>query len=192
MRGRTIISFAALLAPTALAAQDSSTAGDTLRVFAGAPAACVVTAQGPTATGAVNAVFTPDGTGGGSIEITQLVDPQTAEPRASDIELTLPVICNAAHRLVVTSGDGGLLRAGGRANNVLSPNAFADLLPYSIAVDWGGASLAGRSNAAASLATQQPARNGALRLRIATDQGGGALVAGRYSDNITIRFEPAS
>lgn len=192
MRSLRLLCLSPVIVAVPLAAQDSGTASDTLRVAGAAPAACVVASDSPTAAGAVNAVFSPDGIGGGSIEITQLVDPQTAQPLASDIELTLGVVCNAAHRLVVTSGDGGLLRAGGSPNNMLSPDAFADLLPYSLEVDWGGTSLTGRSNAGAALSTQQPARNGALRLRVETEEGGGALVAGRYSDNITIRFEPAS
>jgi hypothetical protein len=181
-----------LLAAAPVAAQNTgNTATQTLRVAAEAAPACVIDAA-TASRGAVNAAFTPDGNGGGTIAIAELVDPQTAEPRASSIDLALPVRCNAAHRLVVFSTRGGLLRAGGQQTNRLTRNGFADLLPYRIDVDWAGNSGSASSDAGPALAGTQSASNGELRVRVAIDAGGGALVAGRYSDAITIRFEPAS
>ena len=189
--GRLLIA-AALLVPLSgpAAAQDLANASEAVRLFAESAPSCVVTSAA-SASGAVNAIFSPDGTGGGAVAITQLVDPQTSQPHAASIELALPVVCNAAHRLLVTSDSGGLLREGGQATNRLAPQAFGDLLPYEIDVDWGTDRLAGNS-AEGGIETAQPAQNGELRLRIGTAEGGGLLTAGNYTDTVTIRFEPAS
>lgn len=191
MRSIVPAAIALLGLSSAASAQDLSNTSEAVRVFAAAQPACVVSAAASTG-GALNAVFTPDGTGGGAIAITQLVDPQTAEPRASSIELSLPVVCNAAHRLSVVSDTGGLLRAGGQPANRLAPDAFADLLPYTIGVDWAGTTLQVPSDRTGGIETDQPARNGELRLRIGTANGGGLLTAGNYADTVTIQFEPAS
>lgn len=191
MRTYGMAAIAAIAASSASSAQDLATASEAVRVFAAAPPACVVSAATATGT-ALNAAFAPDGAGGGAIAITQLVDPQTAAPRAAAIELTLPVVCNAAHRLSVTSDAGGLLRVGGQPANRLAADKFADLLPYSIGVDWAGTALQGTSDRTGDIATNQPAQNGELHLRIGTADGGGLLTAGNYSDTVTIRLEPAS
>ena len=162
-----------------------------LRVFAAAPPSCVVSGT-PSSSGALNATFSPDGSGGGAVAISQLVNPQTAEPRAARIDLSLPVVCNAAHRLEISSDTGGLLRAGGQTSNRLAPNAFADLLPYTIKVEWAGETLDGSSDRTETLSIAQPASNGELHLSIGTADGGGLLTAGDYADTITIRFEPAA
>lgn len=171
-------------------AQDGQSANEAVRVFAEAQPGCVV--RDVAAIGTANATFASNGSAGGTITISQLVDPQTAEPRSSSIDLSLPVVCNAAHRLVITSTQGGLLRQGGQRGNVLNPDNFADLLPYSIRVDWGGLQLAAMSTESANLSVDDEARQGELRLRVSTEPGGGALTAGRYDDTITIRFEPAA
>jgi hypothetical protein len=175
---------------SAAGAQDGQSANEAVRVFAEAQPGCVV--RDVAAVNTANATFVSNGSAGGTITISQLVDPQTAEPRASTIDLSLPVVCNAAHRLVISSTQGGLLRQGGQRGNVLTPNNFADLLPYSIRVDWGELQLAATSTETASLAVDDEARQGELRLRVSTNPGGGALTAGRYDDTITIRFEPAT
>lgn len=171
-------------------AQDSQSVTETLRLFADAAPACVVSEA--SLTSAANASFAASGATGGTITITQLADPETAEPRASDIALELPVVCNAAHRLVVLSGSGGLLRAGGQSTNGLRPNGFADFLTYQLDLDWAGSSLSGASNGLTGFALNEGAATGRMRLHISTQAGGGALTAGQYDDTITIRFEPAS
>lgn len=183
-----LISGGPLFAPAF--AQGLESGNETLRVNAEAAPACVV--RPVAASGAVNAVFTPDGQGGGTIAITQLVDPLTAEPRAASVDLALPVTCNAAHRLVIASADGGLLRAGGQAGNRLAPNRFADILPYSVDVDWGGANSGGSSDSGTIITLDRAATHGEMRLRVTTAPGGGVLTAGDYGDSITLRFEPAS
>lgn len=186
-----LIAAGLVLAPASLAAQNAAAESDSeaLRISATAEPACVVSQ--PVATGGTNAVFSTDGPGGGTIAITQLVDPQTAEPRASAVELALPVICNAAHRVVVESVDGGLQRAGGQRGLKLSRDGFGDMLPYTIEFDWGEVQRSGSSEGAPYV-SEQGATRGELRVRVTTEAGGGFLTAGNYSDNLTIRFEPAS
>lgn len=172
------------------AAQDVQGATEALRFQGAAAPACVV--GGVTAGSATNATFAALGEAGGTINITQLVDPETAEPRQSDIALDLPVVCNAAHRLIIESRQGGLLRQGGSSSNVLADGVFADLLPYRIDLAWGSIERALASNDGTSVNVVDGARMGDLRMRISTAAGGGALTAGRYDDTITIRLEPAS
>ena len=189
---RTLVyhfAFASAACGAPVAGQSLDSGSEALRVNAEAPPACVV--HTAAASGAVNAIFTPDGQGGGTIAITQLVDPQTAEPRAASVDLTLPVTCNAAHRLVIASADGGLLRAGGQPGNRLGSGTFADVMPYSVDVEWGGAA-SGTSGTGTIVALDRAATHGELRLRVATVPGGGLLTAGAYADSITLRFEPAS
>lgn len=191
MRRLILASFMVGAAVPAAAQDTGNSATRTLRVAAEAAPACVIDAAAASR-GAFNASFTPDGNGGGTIAIAELVDPQTAEPRASSIDLALPVRCNAAHRLIIESARGGLLRAGGQQTNRLTRDGFADLLPYRIAVDWAGVTGSSASDAGPALNALQAAASGELRVSVKTDPGGGALVAGRYADSITIRFEPAT
>lgn len=188
---KLFLAAAPLLALAATAqAQDSQSANEALRLYADAAPACVI--SGATATAAQNATFASTGSSSGTINITQLADLATAQPLASEIALDLPVTCNAAHRLVILSDTGGLLRAGGSAANSLRPNGFADLLPYQLEIDWAGSNRTIESNALGGLNIVEGAAVGALRLRVSTRAGGGALTAGQYDDTITIRFEPAS
>ena len=162
---------------------------ETIRVLAAAQPACVVgSAAGR---GGNNAAFTADGNGGGAVVISQLVDPQTAMPRASHIEIALPAICNSAHRLIIASGSGGLLREGGRATARATANQFGDLLPYAISYDWGTAQ-ATTSSERGFQSIPQGAAQGELRLQIDTSASSDLLNAGRYTDTIVIRFEPGS
>lgn len=185
---------AALLAVPAVPASAQDAIGpvsdtETIRVLAAAQPACVVGAAN--GRGGSNAAFTADGNGGGSVIISQLVDPQTAQPRASHIEIALPAICNAAHRLIIASGSGGLLREGGRANARASNSEFGDLLPYSITYDWGGAQ-ATTSSERGFQSIPHGAAQGELLLQIDTSASSDLLNAGRYTDTIVIRFEPGS
>lgn len=160
-----------------------------LRVAADAGAACVV--DSARAVSASNATFRADGRGGGTIAITELVDPTTAQPRAATIELALPVVCNAAHRVVIASSEGGLQRIGGRRGLKPGRDGFGDMLPYAIGFTWGGNTGAGTSEDARFGITQS-AETGEFRLRIDTSPTSGFLTAGIYSDALTIEFEPAN
>jgi len=146
----------------------------------------------PTASGGQNATFTGTGATSGEIRIVEFGDPQTAQPRGAAINLALPVICNAPHRLTITSTNGGLLRDGGNARNRQSPNGFGEFVGYRISASWAGqnASVQTINNNVLAIATADGGA-GDMDLTIAVPPGGGALVAGRYADTVTVLFEAA-
>jgi len=161
-----------------------------LEIAGRAPPACVLNA--PTASGGQNATFTGTGATSGEIRIVEFGDPQTAQPRGAAINLALPVICNAPHRLTITSTNGGLLRDGGNARNRQSPNGFGEFVGYRISASWAGqnASVQTINNNVLAIATADGGA-GDMDLTIAVPPGGGALVAGRYADTVTVLFEAA-
>lgn len=182
----------ALLATTVAAhAQNLIDTGQGRLEIAGrAPPACVLNA--PTASGGQNATFTGIGATSGEIRITEFGDPQTAQPRGAAINLALPVICNSAHKLTVTSANGGLLRDGGNARNRQSPTGFGEFLGYRISANWAGqsASVQTINNTVLAIAAADGGA-GDMGLTITVPPGGGPLVAGRYADTVTVQFEAA-
>jgi len=184
----------ALLATSVAAQAQTVNPNDTgqgrLEIAGRAPPACVLNA--PTASSAQNATFSSTGATSGEIRITEFGDPQTAQPRGATINLALPVICNAAHKLTITSTNGGLLRDGGNARNRQSPTGFGEFLGYQISATWAGqnASTLTTTNSVLAIASADGGA-GDMGLTIAVPPGGGALVAGRYADTVTVQFEAA-
>ncbi|HWU74602.1 MAG TPA: hypothetical protein VN137_14035, partial [Sphingomonas sp.] len=115
-----------------------------------------------------------------------------AEPRGAAINLALPVICNSAHKLTVTSANGGLLRDGGNPRNRQSPTGFGEFLGYQINANWAGqtASVQTINNNVLAIASADGGA-GDMGLTITVPPGGGPLVAGRYADTVTVQFEAA-
>ena len=119
MLARLLTGALALIAGSPVAAQTGDTARGRIEIAGRTPPACLIrTAR---AGNALNASFVSAGPSSGEIRIAELVDPQTAEPRAAEMVIELPVMCNAAHRLTLTSTNGGLLREGGNARNRQQP-----------------------------------------------------------------------
>lgn len=188
MQARFLLALgASLLAATPALAQDTSQSSRALYINGTAPTACVI--RGATSSAAQNAVFAAVDASHGQITITQLVDQNTAEPRASDIQINLPVTCNASHRVRIVSREGGLLRAGSSRG---AQAGFAEFLPYQIGVDWAGAQIQQGSNGGPIVVNSPNGAMGNLSVHVATPGGGNPLVAGQYDDSITIQFEPAS
>lgn len=188
MRIRFVLALAGSLAAAAPAfAQDTAQASQPLYISGTAPTACVI--RDAVASAAQNAVFSAMDASHGQITITQFVDDTTAEPRASDIVISLPVTCNASHRVRVLSREGGLLRAGGQRT---SQGAFSEFLPYQIGLNWAGTQIEQGSDAGAILVNSPNGAIGSLDVHVATPGGGTPLVAGQYDDSITIQFEPAN
>jgi hypothetical protein len=187
MRSAFALALGATLTVSAPAfAQDFSHVSQALYINGTAPAACVI--RGASASGAHNAVFSPIDSARGQITITQFVDEQTAQPRASDIRINLPVTCNAAHRVTVTSTRGGLERAGRVGGG---QGGFAEYVPYRIGLDWAGVQRERGSDAGAITVDAANGAAGDLALRVTTPDGGAPLVAGQYDDSIIIAFQPA-
>ncbi len=184
-----IASIASFALATPTQAQVVDATGQSMRLQGSAPMACVLGQAGALA--ADNASFTSGGSATGQISITQLVDPQDATSLASSLDLSVPVRCNASHRLVVRSANGGLQRsfAGNGGNRGAQP--FAEFLTYRYTLGWAGRDI-GRSSDMGELALDvaTPAQ-GTLQLRVSTLAGGGPLVAGQYGDTLVIEFQPA-
>ena len=181
----------ALSAALPAAAQTGDIARGRIELAGRTPPACVIrTAR---AGNANNASFVGSGPSSGEIRIAELVDPQTAQPRAAEMVIELPVVCNAAHRLTLTSANGGLLREGGNPGNRQTATGFADLLGYQLDANWNSRVLT--LNAAASPLAMLDVPDGMagdLSLRLSIPAGGGPLVAGRYSDTVVIELHVSS
>lgn len=149
---------------------------------------CVVAA--PSSSQGSNATFVSDGNNGGTVRITTLADPQTAEGNPVAMQVVLPVICNAAHEIVVRSTNGGLLRSGGSRAEM---NGFVQFLPYRVSYDWAGQNVAGMSddNSALDLVVPSPGK-GDLNVAIRLDASTAPLVAGAYEDTLSIEITAAN
>lgn len=182
----------ALILATPAAAQSVNPGNQMLELAGEAQPACVLNT--PIATGSNNTSFTVSGSNSAQVTITQLVDNLSAQSLPSSIELNLPVICNASHRVIVRSANGGLLRAGAApsAARTAQNGEFAEFLVYDVALDWSGQRLERSSRTGnAVLASSRPAA-GDLRMRIATPAGTGPLIAGQYNDSIVLEFQVAN
>lgn len=182
----------ALLFASTASAQSANPGNQMLELAGEAQPACVLNT--PSATSSNNASFAASGANSGQVTITQLVDNLSAQSLPSSIELNLPVICNASHRVLVRSANGGLLRAGAApsAARAASISGFAEFLVYDVAIDWSGQRLERSSRTGNGiLASNRPAA-GDMRMRIATPAGTGPLIAGQYNDSIVIEFQVAN
>lgn len=181
--------LATFLAPSVLAQQ--VTASQTVELVGRAEPACV--ARAPAAVAGTNASFDPSEVDGGEIRIRQLVDSNSAEPLPTSITLAIPVVCNSSHRVTLRSLNGGLLRDTGDRQLRQTANGFGEFVPYEVAFQWDGQQTNSSSENVGALAFNVPrGAAGDATFRFALAGGGGALIAGRYSDSIIIEFVPSS
>ena len=189
MRKLPLLIAAIVALPAAAQAQELDRATQQLQLNAVSPVACVISQ--PTVGNQTNASFSATGASSGQVAITQFVDPQSAAPRASSIELNLPLLCNASHRVRVSSANGGLLRAGATGRGGQG-GGFREFVAYTVGIDWSGQSVQlVTSNNNANINANQPGK-GDMTIRIATPGGGNPLVAGQYSDAIVVEVQPAN
>jgi hypothetical protein len=134
---------------------------------------------------------------GQSITISQLVDVRTLATNSTSFDVGFDAFCNYAHRIVVESQNNGLWRQD------LTPAApgFADAVPYTANVFWGGTSTTLQANAsvrqisAIAVPVDNPAA-GQIELRFQILPGASnalyfsPLLAGTYSDIIRVTVEP--
>ncbi|MFL6858671.1 MAG: hypothetical protein ACJ8EB_12295 [Allosphingosinicella sp.] len=187
---RRLAFAAALLAwPAAGWGQTPTVGSGVIHLVGQAPSACVI--HGPAdEIVATNASYSPTGIGAGQIRITQMVDEAQAVGRAATIDLTLGVICNSPHRLVVRSLNGGLLREGAAAG-APGQGGFAEFVPYRVTAGWMGRELSGASDAGGGLTLDGGAGAlGQLSVGIAIP-GGERLLAGTYRDWVVVEFGAA-
>jgi len=190
---RAALMLAAVIcaAPTASLAQTVNFGRGRLDMTGTAPSACVISA--PTSVSGANATVAATGSQSAQITITQLVDQTTAQPMAAAINLSLPIICNTAHTLTVTTANGGLARVGGNQRNSNATNGFREFVPYQVAAAWAGHSVNGTSQSSPPVSIVVPdGAAGELSLTISVQPGGAPLVAGAYSDSLVIQLQVAS
>jgi hypothetical protein len=183
-----LIASALSIAPAAFAQQASGTAVQSrLDLLGQAPAAC--TLSGPTSSGDVNATVSDSGSRTTSVNITSLVDANTLAAQAATVNLAFPLICNSPHTLTVTTTNGGLTLEGGAP----SAPGFTDHVDYVIQTNWAGQTAQGSTSGARtySISTADGAA-GVVSLSIQIPGGGSRLIAGVYSDTLTLDVQPAT
>jgi hypothetical protein len=174
------------LVPGAAFAQTTTTASQgRLDIVGEAPNACVISSAGSAA--GANAVFRSLTAGAAEVRITEMIDPQTSTARASSINILLPIICNGAHRLVLTSGNGGLLRDGG--STAASPGGFREFVPYQVSAVWSGQTAANSSDRGPVIINVRDGAAGDASVTIDVPGGGAPLIAGGYSDAVVIELQ---
>jgi hypothetical protein len=179
--------FLALVLPSTAIAQDRAVNGGRLELGGTAPTACAI--RTPSGGNGINATFEATGGASGRIRISELVDATTATSRAASIDLVVPVICNGPHRVTLRSGNRGLRRDGAQ----VAAGGFSSTLPYSLNIVWGSDRSSSRSDGGAPLILRaNEARSGQLSLQVALARGDTPLVAGTYSDQNILEFQPAS
>lgn len=186
---RTLLVSVALLAPSALLAQQSADLSQgRLEIVGTANPACVI--KGPTSAIGNNMRFDPQGPSAGQIGITNFVD-NNAVSRGGTIDIALPVVCNSAHRVIVRSANGGLRRQGAAA--AVQGNQFVQFFPYQVTTQWGGQNGRLTTDQGGTLTIDTgEARAGSLGLQINVAAGGRPLVAGTYADQIVVELQAAN
>lgn len=175
-----------MLAPAGLAAQTPQTGQGRLEIVGEAPGACVV--QGPATATATNASYASSGPSSGQLTITQMVSSPQSVSRGATADLALTVVCNSPHHLVLRSENGGMLRAGGRAD---AAGPFAEFLPYEFRAAWLGQNASAASNAGAPL-VMGANRGGAGQLSLGVVVPEGVrLAGGDYRDAVILEFRAA-
>ena len=166
--------------------EEAARTAQTVQVSGIAPPACVVRPAG--AQNGINATFLGTGSSG-TVTITNLVDPVTAQVLPSRITLTLPIICNSAH-IVRLRSEGGALRREGTA--VVQGSVFTDQLPYEYGLRWaGGGTLSPQQSSQLVTVAANGAASGVAEVTLDVPGGGRPLVAGRYGDTIIVELGAA-
>jgi len=183
MTNRTDILLAAcLLAGLCGPALAATVAAQPLQVNGDVPVRCKLSP--PAAGTSVNTSFAPN-SNGGDLTLTGLVDPDTALTRATESVIQIPIICSGAYSLTITS-QGGLSN-----QNASAPSGgFATHVNYLLSANWAGAtqSVETAGSAVTLDLSQSGSQAGNLSIDFSLPAGRGPLVAGTYTDEITIQL----
>lgn len=171
-------------------AQSVDTGLRPVEIVGTAAPACLMRA--PQDASGVNANFRNIDGSTGEIRIVEMVNPQTALPRNTVLNLAFPIICNSAHLLRVQSNNGGLRRLGSNERNQ-GRGGFAEFMPYSLSAAWAGQNRSQSSDVAGGLQINS-ANGGAgtVDVGFAMAAGNVPLIAGTYTDTITVEFRAAN
>lgn len=195
---RQVLAVLAVLAASPVAAQTTMPATaptdalvERAIVFQGtAPNSCIIRAL--SSTSEVNATLT-QAANGVAVNLTTggFVDPRTGVPRETAITLSLPIICNAAHRVRIASRGGALRRVG--ITPSAGAGAFRSAINFRVDLDWADATRSFDTGSLGALEMPVPsAASGLATIRITIPGGGEPLAAGDYSDTLVVEVEASS
>ena len=184
--GRILVGSA--LVSTSALAQDSQA----VTLLASADRVCSISAP-VIGTGPVENFVVPTGQ---VFVVQQLAETTTLTTRAASLTLNLDAMCNGLHQITVSSDGSGLWLVGEGSD----AEGFGTAVPFNLVLDWADEVLPILADGNSQQARQWPLiverpNAGSLELRFeimagATNAGQGApLVAGVYSDVITLKLE---
>jgi hypothetical protein len=185
-----IVATLVISAPVVAVAQELDLAtGQTQTQFIGrAPLACLLST--PTGTQITGATFTTSGT---TAQLTfaadTLIDPQSALARAFSMSLTVPVLCNSAHTVTVSSVRGGMVPTTSIANVA----GFSGRIDLAIGATWAGSTVQANTNGNPLTLTinASDAASGNVEVNLRGIAGTDPMIAGRYNDAIIIALVPS-
>lgn len=131
--------------------------------------------------------------------VDQMLDAATLSTQAASFQITMDGVCNSAHRIRVESLNNGLWQLSELPPE--RPQGFATAVPYDLTARWTDQVLRLSADAAVRGTTERSvpiasAASGELTLRFeiaagATNLAANApMIAGAYSDTLTIVLEP--
>jgi len=194
MQRLVLTSTLLLLGAQSAAAQEPPEARLDFPVIGRVPQLCILGAPEISSTGgSVNVLSLSSNL----LRIEQLTNPETLSTEATRAEVALPAVCNASHRVSVSSRNNGLWRGTASED---APDGFASAVPYRATVEWGDERVTLLANAEmrvesnAQLSSSAEAGRLLLVLDILPGETNtlqqAPLVAGIYTDTLTITVEP--
>lgn len=193
---RLALSGAVLVGLTDYACAASAVVADAaFSVTGSAPQICAVNTPTLTNSGVQNI----RSLSGSSLQIDQLVDPQTLASRAASAQVSFDAVCTFPHRVVIQSQGNGLWR--NQTSGLARPPGFADAVPYLARLEWSGSTNELNADASSrglvqTTAAVGQASVGALVIDFSILSGASnltanaPLLAGVYSDTLTVTLEP--
>ena len=184
-----LVLAALTLAPAAAFAQQppNTAVQSRLDLLGVAPAACVL--NGPSSSNSTNATVNDAGSRTTQVTITNLVDASSLAAQAATVNLAFPLICNGPHTLTVTTANGGLTLEGGAP----SAPGFTDHVDYVMQAAWAGQTQQVSTGSSRTLLINAgDSAAGVVSLSIQIPGGGRRLIAGAYSDTLTLDVQPAT
>lgn len=186
------LSFAAGAAAAQQAPSNTTTQSDVLThaidVQGFAPSACVM-APATLDPGSVNAVLQSASASNADVLVSLNTDAQTRALQAVNVALSVPIKCNAAHKLTVHSQHQGM-----KPQTPVAPApGFASAINYTLSTRWAGQTASFDTASSQDLTINVPdANTGDANVTLNIAGGGPPLVAGNYSDEIVVEVATTS
>jgi hypothetical protein len=131
---------------------------------------------------------------GRDVQIVDLADPATDLARAATTSLPFEIACNTPVRVAMSSRHGGLKFDGAATSDgdftpLVRYRARLDLPRHSGALECASEAMGGgQASCRGDIAQPVASGNGAVEVQVAP--GTGLLLAGRYSDQVTVTITP--